>query len=887
VEPIEPAALAAASLLAAGTVDAQGGQAGTSAWPGQARLAGLVQRAAADRDVGAVVEDFIARPQDPAAVGALALVLTAVAARDLGFREELARLVGQAEHDPVIGGLATTIAGHARVGKVVTIGQAGVVHVHLSPPPPRTLLDRLHRATTGGPLVANLSPRNPAFTGRADLLDQLHTSLHPGQTAAVVQAQAVHGLGGVGKTQLALEYAHRHADDYDLVWWVAAEQPVAIPGQLVALARRLGIPEAANQAETVAVLYDELRGRDRWLLVFDNAEDPAELRPWWPPGSGRVLVTSRHPAWSGLAATITLDVLLRSEGIAFLQRRLGRDDPAFEALAEALGDLPLALEQAAAYLDETATGVADYLDLLRDRAQELFALGRPATTEQTIATTWRVALLQLRSRAPVAEDLLVLCAFLAPESIPRALLTDHPEVLPAPLAAAVRDRLGLQQAVAALRRYSLVTVAEETLGIHRLVQAVTRQQLDPEQVQQWAAVALELMTAAFPQHPGNPATWPRCARLLLHVLTVCDHADASETEPDATAGLLTEAARYLWSRAELQQATLLLERALAIREARLGPDHPATAQSLNSLAAVLRGCNDLTGARTQLERALAIQEAHFGPDHPETAQILNNLATVLRAQGNFDQARTLLERALAIREAQLGSDHPETAQSLHSLAAVRRDQGDLDQARTLYERAVAVREARLGPDHPDTAQSLNNLAFVLREQGDLDQARSLHERALAIREARLGPDHPDTAWSLNNLAVVLHDQGDLHGAYVQLQRALTIRSGHLGPDHPATANSLHHLAAVLHDQGDLDQARSLHERALAIREARFGPDHPETAQGLHSLAAVLRDQGDLERARTLYERALAVREARLGADHPDTVLSRQDLAAVVAMLDTQ
>jgi hypothetical protein len=287
--------------------------------------------------------------------------------------------------------------------------------------------------------------------------------------------------------------------------------------------------------------------------VFDNAEDPADLRPWWPPASGRVLVTSRNPAWAGLAATIPLDVLPRGEAISFLQRRLGRDDPAVEALAAELEDLPLALDQAAAYLDETATAVADYLDLLRDRAQELFALGRPATTEQTIATTWRVSLLRLRSQSPVAEDLLVLCAFLAPENIPRNLLTDHPDVLPAPLAAAVRDRLGVQQAVAALRRYSLVTVTEETLGLHRLVQAVTRQQLAPEQVQQRAAVALELTTAAFPQHPGNPATWPWCARLLPHVLTVCDHADASETEPDATAGLLTEVARYLWSRAELHK----------------------------------------------------------------------------------------------------------------------------------------------------------------------------------------------------------------------------------------------------------------------------------------------------------------------------------------------
>jgi hypothetical protein len=216
--------------------------------------------------------------------------------------------------------------------------------------PAPSLLDRLHPSRHGGPLVSNLPARNPNFTGRVDLLDQLHQRLHPGQPAAVVQAQAqtLHGLGGIGKTELALEYAHRHAGDYDLVWWRAAQPPAAIPGQLAALARRLGLPEQAEQAETVHALWDVLRQRDRWLLIFDNAEHPNDLRPWWPPGSGRVLVTSRNPTWAGLATAVPLDVLPRAEAVTFLQHRLGHDDPAFDRLAAALGDLPLALEQAAA-----------------------------------------------------------------------------------------------------------------------------------------------------------------------------------------------------------------------------------------------------------------------------------------------------------------------------------------------------------------------------------------------------------------------------------------------------------------------------------------------------------------------------------------------------------
>jgi hypothetical protein len=427
VGAIEPAASTAASLLARGSFSG-----GHPAVPG---LAALVDGTLPHRpDLREAFERARAQPEDPTRVGALAQALTALAETDTAFGRELAALITQAQQAPGVGGLVTQVHGHAQVGTLVTIGQAGDLHLHLPPEPTPTVLDQLP-PTRPGPLVANLPPRNQVFTGRADLLDQLDQRLHPGQAAAVVQVQAqtLHGLGGVGKTQLALEYAHRHAGDYELVWWVAAEQPAAIPSQLVALARRLGLPEAAEQAETVGALWDALRQRHRWLLIFDNAEHPTELRPWWPPGSGRVLVTSRNPTWAGLAATVPLDILPRAEAVAFLQHRLGHDDPAFDRLAAALGDLPLALEQAAAYLEETVTNPGQYLNLLGTHARELFALGQPATTAQTIATTWAVALHQLRQQAPAAEDLLVLCAFLAADDIPAPCPPSTPRGCPSAL----------------------------------------------------------------------------------------------------------------------------------------------------------------------------------------------------------------------------------------------------------------------------------------------------------------------------------------------------------------------------------------------------------------------------------------------------------------------
>jgi tetratricopeptide (TPR) repeat protein len=696
------------------------------------------------------------------------------------------------------------------------------------------------------PELSNLPPRTPNFTGRDQLLDRLAEQLRAGRAAAVVQARAVYGLGGVGKTQLAIEYAHRHQGDYDLVWWVTADQPLAIPGQLVALARRLGIPEQAEQTETIQALWEELGHRDRWLLVFDNAETVQDLRRYWPPaGSGQVLVTSRNPAWGGLAVPVAVEVLPRDQSVAFLARRLGgsHDPHALGMLAEALGDLPLALEQAAAYLEETATPTGEYIRLFGQRARELLALGQSATSQETIATIWALSLERIRASAPAAQDLLTLCAFLAPDDLPRELLLQHPDALPEPLAAAVRDQLGFQQALGALRHYSLISVTGDAISMHRLVQAVVRHQLDADNEQQWATTALQLLNTVFPAEHSNPDAWPASARLLPHALAVAGHAEALDIHPAQIVRLLNEAGSYLWQRADHQQARELHERALAICEARLGANHPGTATTLTDLSLVVHDQGDLAGARSLLERALAIREASLGRDHPDTAYSLSNLARVLRYQGDLTGAHDLLERALAIRV------------------------------------------ARLGADHLDTAFSLNNLARVLHEEGDLAGARRLHERALAIREARLGADHPTTAWSRNNLANVLADQGDLDGAHDLLERALAVREARLGADHPATAYSLNNLARVLHEEGDLAGARRLHERALAIREARLGADHPDTAQSLSNLATVLYDQGDLVGARRLHERALAIREARLGVQHPATATSRERLAAVVALLE--
>jgi tetratricopeptide (TPR) repeat protein len=691
-----------------------------------------------------------------------------------------------------------------------------------------------------GPAISNLAPRNPNFTGRSELLAALASSLASGTTAVV----AAHGLGGMGKSQLALEYCYQHAPDYELVWWVTAESPLLAAAALAALGPRLGLPAAVEQAEQVAGVLAELRGRDRWLLVFDNAERPGDLDGLLPgSGRGQMLVTSRNPAWGRLATPLPVDVLAPAEAEAFLLRRTGDTDRVAAAgLAEELGGLPLALEQAAAYCEQTSLGLAGYLDRYRRAYARLLDKGGPEDYPATVATTWRLNVDEAESGSAAAVQLLRVASFMAPEAIPPELLGADPEGLPVELAQAAVDELVLDEAVGALYRYSLMTRGHDGLRLHRLVQAVVRADL-ADQEPEWAEMALRLVMAGFPDDPQEVATWPTCQRLLAHALAVAGHAERLDVAGEQAGGLLDRASRYLWGRGQYQQARPLAERALAATLTAFGPDHPEVAYRHDGLGRVLLALGDLDGAKQQHERALAIGEATLGPDHPTMAALHGNLGRVLRSLGDLPGARAELERALAIGKATLGPDHPDVA-TLHSyLGRVLRAIGDLAGARAEHERALAIGEATTGPDHPDMAARHNNLGRVLHNLGDLTGARAEYERALAIGEITVGPDHYDMAARHKNLGNVLRAVGDLPAARAEYERALDIGKATLGPDHFKLATWHKHLGRVLHALGDLPAARAEYERALGIDEATLGAAHPKVATDRRNLERVLQELG--------------------------------------------
>ena len=731
-----------------------------------------------------------------------------------------------------------------------------------------------------GRTFAGVPPRIAGFTGRAEALDRLDAILTQDKPAAVTQVSraAVQGMGGVGKTSLAVEYAHRFRNLYDGVWWCPAETRTDLMTSLAALAVEFEVasPEEADiEKAAKAALRRLAEQREIWLLVYDNVTAPDEIADLLPSAGARVLITSRFSDWSEWADEVSLDVLPVEEAMAFLQDRAGRrDEIGARTLANALGRLPLALDHAAATCKRTQMSFAAYAT----KASSLIAAApRGAGYPRSVAATFDLAIDDAVGRCPAAEALMAFLAQCAPERIPMTLVEG-----------AIDNETERLRALAALSEVSLVKHdpyedGTPAVTVHRLVQAVARARANAHATAQRDVERLIARLATTYPSDGytNPSSWPRCAPLTPHLLASCETEMPDPTANAQRANLLNRAGGYFYGRAAYSGARALFERALAIREKLLGPEHPDTATSLNNLAALLQEQGDLAGARPLYERALAIREKLLGPEHPDTAVGLNNLAGLLYTQGDFAGARPLYERALAIREKLLGPEHPETAQSLASLARLLHPQGDLVGARLLYERALAIREKLLGPEHPATATSLSDLAGLLQDQGDLAAAQPLFERALAIYEKVLGPEHPDTAMSLNNLALLLGAQGDLVGARSLFDRALAIYEKVLGPEHPDTATSLNNLAGLLQDQGDLAGARPLFERALAIREKALGPEHPDTATSLNNLAALLYSQGDFAGARPLFERALAIYEKALGPEHPNTNRGRYNFACLL------
>ena len=642
--------------------------------------------------------------------------------------------------------------------------------------------------------VWNIPARNPGFTGRDGLLAAVLEQLEAGDRAVV---QAFQGMGGVGKTQLAIEYAHKFADSYDVAWWVDAEQAGLVGDQFAALGVALGCVQPAAGTEAVrAAVRADLHKRGRWLLVFDNAETPADVRPWLPGGGGHVLITSRERAWAEIAVPVEVDVLARAESAAILRSRVaGLSEPDADRLAAQLGDLPLAVAQAAGFIAETGLSAAQYLELLRTQAGQLLDQAPPGSFyPRSLAAATRLAADRLDADDPAAAQLASVCAFLGPEPVPEDLFTSVPGELPGELAVRAADPLAWRQTLAHLARQSLARIDQRGLVMHRLTQAILRDRLAAEQAAATRACSEAVLAAADPGDSLNPVTWPRWAQLMPHLL----FADLASTDNRGLRWMACNACGYLLARGDTRPAHDLAADLRRRWRDRLGDDDQNTRATATYLAWTLRDMGRYAEARELDEDTLARERRVLGEDHPDTLTSATGLANDLRQLGEYQAARELDEDTLARRRRVLGEDHPQTLDSALGLAYDMANLGEYQAARELDEDTLARRRRVLGEDHPDTLGSANNLAADLTQLGEYQAARELDKDTLARYRRVLGEDHPLTLNSANNLAVDLRQLGEYQAARELDEDTLARSRRVLGEDHPDTLGSANNLAADLH-----------------------------------------------------------------------------------------
>ena len=782
-------------------------------------------------------------------------------------------------------------------------------------------LARAGSATAMQRKPVRLLPRPTLLVGRRELLAELDIRLATGDDPWP-RTVVLCGLGGTGKTSVALEYSHRHLAAVGVAWQLAAENAIVLAAGFGQLAAQLGVGDDPDSGDPVASVHAVLAAfPDQWLLVFDNAPDRASVEGFLPPaGRGRLLITSQHQHWPH-AQSLQVPVLSTEVAGEFLVNRTGDpDERVAKDLAAELGGLPLALEQAAAYIQATGTSLVGYLSIFRDRRADLLARGEAAGHPADVAATLGLALSRLGGEAPAAAGLARLLACLAPEPVPLALLLADPQTVDmlalevtVTLGPLLGDPVAVGDAVAALRHYSLVTPAGDSqVLMHRLVQTVALSHMPMDVAGQWGQAAAALIEAAVPADTDLPSAWPVCAVLLPHVRAVLDLTSGGMSRIACYLGFSGSypAARDLFqliadaygkdeaygpehrhslaARRELAKWTGLagdvagardqLAALLPIHEEVLGPEHPGTLEARGHLAYYTGVSGDAAGARDYFAALRPITERVLGAEHQDTLDVRANLARWTGEAGDAAGARDQYAALLPVFEQALGPENPGTMITRENLAYYTGVSGDAAGARDQLAALLPIAEQVLGPAHPDTLDARFNLARWTGEAGDAAAARDQYAALVPITERVQGAEHPDTLMARGSLARWTGKAGDTAGARDQLAALLPVAERVLGTEHPDTLDDRGGLARWTGEAGDAAGARDQLAALLPITERVRGPEHPDTLADRGGLARWTGEAGDAAAARDQYAALVPITERVQGAEHPDTLADRGGLA---------
>lgn len=725
---------------------------------------------------------------------------------------------------------------------------------------------------TAAPLWGGVPPRNPTFTDRCETMDLIREVLtrNASDDRASLRSCALQGLGGVGKTSLAVEYAHRFRKDYRLIWWVRAEHVASIADALARLLVALTGETKFDQADTFPRLWKELADREPWLIVYDNAKAPATLRELWPSGGGGdVIVTSRTDSWAELVdEAITVEVLSRDDAVTLLCARSHDDDePSAAEVADRLGHLPLALVQAAAYVNQTRTTFDHYAQLIIQQVGDVLATTPPSDYNVPVAITWSMSIAEANAQASGARELLIFWSFLDSEQIRRDMAPSCAPHLPDPLSKIVTNSVGYDLAIAALAHYSLLSADVDYMRVHRLVQLTVRLSLSEDERRAWAAIAVRALLYLFPRRPRDPDAWEVCAQLTPHVLVATAHATQLGTN-EPTGDLLMRAGIYNMARDFLHPAADLLRMAVIDYERTEGTESLEVAAACVELAHVFFRQAKLVEVLTVSKRAIRIRERLNGPEDPELVKPLRRLGAAFLELSRFDEATDSYERALRIVESSHGDDAWETLPILSSLAWLNWRKGHYRTALRLGERQLRIDTSAGSPDLHTTASIHHALGVFHYAMGELDMAIQHESQSIEMYTVGDGPESYETLKCEEALAGQLIERGETTRAIELLDHALRGLSRVHGGDHPDLGIVLKNRANAFLTENRPAEAYEDLVRAVGIYENYFGPDHPYVAHTLSPLAQAQLMLGERESAMVNIERAKKVLRSRYGTNHP-------------------